>query len=51
MKIIIGLLALLVSNVLYSQKIAESFKDAVDNRGISIEQLDENYKSALHSVV
>ena len=49
MKTIIGLLALILSTELYGQKIATSFKDAIDNKGISIEKLDEKYKSALHS--
>ena len=49
MKILLGLLTLLITNELYGQKIATSFQDAVDNKGISIEKLDENYKSALHS--
>ena len=49
MKIIIGLMAMLLSTVLYGQKIATTFQDAVENKGISIEKLDETYQSALHS--
>ena len=31
-----------------AQKIATSFKDAVENKGLSIKRLDEAYQSALH---
>ena len=49
MKTTIAVLLLFVSTELYSQKIATTFQDAIDNKGISIEKLDETYKSALHS--
>jgi hypothetical protein len=48
-KIVIGLLVMLLSHVALAQKIATSFQDAVDNKGISIEKLDAAYQSALHS--
>lgn len=34
--------------VIQAQKIATTFKDAVENKGLSIEKLDAAYQSALH---
>lgn len=47
MKSLLLFLLLLSSFALYSQKIATSFDDAIKNRGITLEKLDDRYKSAL----
>lgn len=48
MKRILVVLIVLTPFITNAQKIATSFKDAVENKGLSIEKLDEAYKSALH---
>ena len=49
MKKTILAIVILFPTLLYGQKIATTFQDAIDNKGISIEKLDETYQSALHS--
>jgi hypothetical protein len=41
--------ALFISTLIYSQKIATTFQNAIDSKGISLEKLDEAYQNALHS--
>jgi hypothetical protein len=48
MKGLLLLTAILLSTVTYGQKIATTFRDAIE-KGISIEKLDETYQSALHA--
>lgn len=48
MKRILVALITLFPFVTNAQKIATSFKDAIENKGLSIEKLDEAYQSALH---
>jgi hypothetical protein len=38
-----------VSSLSHGQKIATSFRNAIDNKGISVENLDKAYQSALHN--
>lgn len=48
MKRLLVVLVALFPFISNAQKIATSFKDAVENKGLSIEKLDEAYQSALH---
>jgi hypothetical protein len=48
MKRILVLLIVLFPSITNAQKIAATFRDAVENKGLSIEKLDETYQSALH---
>lgn len=49
MKNVLVLIAILLSTLTYGQKIAASFQNAINVKGISLEKLDEIYQSALHS--
>jgi hypothetical protein len=48
MKRILVVFVLFLPFVARAQKIATTFKDAVENKGLSIEKLDAAYQSALH---
>jgi hypothetical protein len=49
MKNVILAISMLLPTLTHGQKIATTFQDATNNKGISIEKLDETYQSALHS--
>ena len=48
MKKVILVLSILLPALAFGQKMATTFQDAID-KGISIEKLDQDYQSALHS--